>query len=61
MQQKEGLDRQTKRMIMEEMQEQQERMLTERVINLALLEQATRPSPPKTLVSNMERIQKFIN
>lgn len=60
-QQKEGLDRQTKRMIMEEMQEQQERMLAERKINLALLEQGTRPPLPKTLVSTMERIQKCIN
>ena len=47
-QQKEGLDRQTKRMIMEEMQEQQERMLAERKINLALLEQGTRPPLPSS-------------
>ena len=62
-QQKEGLDRQTKRMIMEEMQEQQDRMLAERKINLTLLDpdpdpmqQQGRPALPKTLVSNMERI-----
>ena len=55
-QQKEGLDRQTKRMIMEEMQDQQDRMLAERKINVALLEPDTRPSPPKGLVSNIDRI-----
>ena len=47
--------------LLEEMQEQQERMLAERKINLALLEQGTRPPLPKTLVSAMERIQKCIN
>ena len=48
-------------MLMEEMQDQQDRMLAERSKNLELLEAGARPPPPKNLVSNLERIQKFIN
>ena len=53
---KESLDRQTKRMIMEEMMEMQERMLTERSKNIELLESRERAPLPKNLVSNMDRI-----
>ena len=58
---KEALDRQTKRMIMETMVEQQEQMLAERTINLELLDKRERPPLPKTLVSSMERIQRLLN
>ena len=53
---KEALDRQTKRMIMEEMMEQQEWMLAEHNINIELLERGERPPLPKNLVSSLERI-----
>ena len=53
--QKEGLDKYTKAMIIEDLEQQQERMVTEREANLALLDQG-RPALPKTLVSKVERI-----
>lgn len=58
---KEALDLGTKRMIMEEMMEQQERMLTERAQNLELLERGERPALPKTVVSSLERSQRLLN
>lgn len=53
---KESLDLQAKRLILETMMEQQERMLTERAENLELLDRGERPPLPKNLVSNLERI-----
>ena len=58
---KESLDLQAKRMIQEEMLEQQERMLTERAKNLELLERGERPPLPKNLETSIERIQRLLN
>eukprot|EP00347_Sterkiella_histriomuscorum_P001333 403372435 len=58
---KEILDRSTKKFLMEDMQEQQDKMLEERDINLVLLTQDYRDSLPRTLCSKLDRIQKFIN
>ena len=58
--QKEGLDKYTKTIIAEFCIQQQEQMVKERDANLLLLEQG-RPALPKTLISKVERIQKFVN
>jgi hypothetical protein len=59
---KEGLDRNTKRMIMEDLLANQEKMAQEREHNLLFLEpEFKRPPLPKTLISKIERVQKFIN
>ena len=60
---KEALDRNTKRMIYEDLLEQQEKVVNERAVNLKYFEPEHKRLPPlpKTLVSKVERIQKFIN
>lgn len=58
--QKEGLDKYTKEMIIEDMQQQQDLMIKEREENLALLNQG-RPALPKGLICKVERIHKFVN
>ena len=58
--QKEGLDKYTKQMIIEDLELQQERLIKEREENLALLGQG-RPALSRSLVSKVERIQKFVN
>lgn len=47
-------------MIIEDLELQQERMTKEREENLALLGQG-RPALSRSLVSKVERIQKFVN
>jgi hypothetical protein len=59
---KEALDRNTKRMIYEDLFEQQEKIARERTANIKYFEPEFRRLPlPKTLISKVERIQKFIN
>ena len=60
--QKEALDLFTKRIICEDLLEQQEKLVRERNTNLEYLEpECRRLVLPKTLNSKVDRIQKFIN
>ena len=54
---KEALDRNTKRMIYEDLLEQQEKIARERTANIKYFEPEFRRLPlPKTLISKVERI-----
>lgn len=58
----EGLDRNTKRALLEELSEQQDKIVQERESNLQYFrEDFRRPALPKDLNCEVKRIQKFIN
>ena len=62
MAQKEGLDLTTKRMILEDLLDKQQKDVAERDKNLAFLDEEYRYAAlPKTLDSNIKRVTKFIN